>query len=262
MLQINPVAASVAVSVSPADRGTRPRSAPHIVVLDDDPVVRTLLCRVLEESGYRATGVETGNDLAEVMRGHLIDLVILDVMLREESGFDVCSAIRARSRLPVIMISARGQEQDQATGLDLGADDYIAKPFGRAQVLARVRAVLRRTDAAYEPLDVPACEAFAFAGWDYRPQLHQLLAPNGVEVELTAAEHKMLMTLVRHPQRMISRERLLELTRTRLSHPSDRSVDMLVSRLRRKMGDGRRARPIIQTVRGIGYMFAAEVELK
>lgn len=239
----------------------QPRPTPHIVVLDDDPGVRTLLCRLLKSCGYQATGAQSGSQLEEVMRERAIDLVLLDVMLPDESGFDICGAIRARSRVPVIMISARGHERDRVTGLDLGADDYIAKPFGRAEVLARVRAVLRRAETAHVPLDVPAAEHFAFAGWSYRPRQHELIAPSGAEVELTAAEHELLLTLLRHSQRMIGRERLLELTRSRMSHASDRSIDMLISRLRRKMGDSRRARPLIRTIRGTGYMLAADVEI-
>lgn len=240
----------------------RPRPAHHIVVLDDDPAVRTLLCRLLKESGYEATGVASGSALERVMTERPIDLVLLDIMLPEESGFDICGAIRQRSRVPIIMISARGHERDRVVGLDLGADDYIAKPFGRSEVLARIRAVLRRVDTAHVPLDVPAPDRFEFAGWCYRARQHELIAPSGAEVELTAAEHELLLTLLRHPQRMIGRERLLELTRSRMSHSSDRSIDVLISRLRRKMGDGRRARPMIRTIRGVGYMLAADVDIR
>lgn len=240
----------------------RPRPAQHITVLDDDPGVRTLLCRLLRECGYEATGAATGPELEAIMRERSVDLILLDIMLQAESGFDICRAIRTRSHVPIIMISARGQVQDRVAGLDLGADDYIAKPFGRSEVLARVRAVLRRSDAAHVPLDVPAPERFAFAGWSYRPRQYELSAPSGAEVALTAAEHELLLTLLRHPQRMIGRERLLELTRSRVGHATDRSIDVLISRLRRKMGDGRRVRPLIRTVRGVGYMLAADVETR
>lgn len=240
----------------------RPRPAQHITVLDDDPGVRTLLCRLLRECGYEATGAGSGPQLEEIMRERPVDLILLDIMLPDESGFDICRMIRARSQVPIIMISARGHERDRVTGLDLGADDYIAKPFGRSEVLARVRAVLRRIDTAHVPLDMPAPERFTFAGWNYRPRQYELIAPSGAEVELTAAEHELLLTLLRHPQRMIGRERLLELTRARMSHSSDRSIDVLISRLRRKMGDGRRVRPIIRTIRGVGYMLAADVHIQ
>lgn len=251
------------------DRRQRPEATPgqppppqHVAVLDDDPGVRTLLCRLLREAGYEATGVERGTHLEELMCGRVVDLILLDIMLADESGFDICGMIRKRSLVPIIMISARGREEDQVVGLDLGADDYIAKPFGRAEVLARVRAVLRRADATHLPLDVPAPERFEFVGWSYRPRRHELIAPSGTEVELTAAEHQLLLALLRHPQRVIGRERLLELTRSRISHSSDRSIDVLISRLRRKMGDGRRSRPIIRTIRGVGYMLTADVHIR
>jgi two-component system OmpR family response regulator len=234
----------------------------HIVIVDDDPGVRTLLCRLLKESGYQATGVESSAELSRVMEAHAVDLILLDIMLGEETGLDLCRAIRARSRVAIIMISARGQEADRVAGLDLGADDYIAKPFGRQELLARVRAVLRRVDHPHFPLDVPAPDQFSFAGWTYWPRRCELISPVGAEVDLTAAEHELLLTLLRQPQRMIGRERLLELSRSRVSHGSDRSIDVLISRLRRKMGDSRRGRPLIRTVRGVGYMLTCEVEIQ
>ncbi|MCK9540896.1 MAG: response regulator transcription factor [Novosphingobium sp.] len=236
-----------------------PRPPHHIVVVDDDPGVRTLVCRLLRECGYDATGVTGRAELESVMHARAIDLVLLDIMLADENGLDLCRSLRERSRVPIIMISARGQETDRVAGLDLGADDYIAKPFGRQEILARVRAVLRRSEHPHLPNDVPPPELFEFAGWRYWPRRHELVSPAGVEVELTGAEHELLLTLLRHPQRMLGRERLLELSRSRISHGSDRSIDVLISRLRRKMGDGRRGRPIIRTVRGVGYMFAADV---
>jgi len=231
----------------------------HIVVVDDDAGVRTLLVRILREHGYEASGAADGEALEAALGDRQVDLVLLDIMLPGESGLDLCERIRARSRVPIIMISARGQESDRVGGLDRGADDYIAKPFGRSEVLARVRAVLRRACDPHVPLDIPAPERFEFASWTYHARRRELIAPSGAEVELTAAEHDLLLALLRYPQRMIGRERLLELSRSRIAQPTDRSVDVLVSRLRRKLGDGRKARPIIRTIRGVGYMLAAEV---
>lgn len=231
----------------------------HIVVVDDDAGVRTLLARILRECGYDVTGAADGAELAATLGERKIDLILLDIMLPGENGLDLCRDIRTRSRVPIIMISARGQESDRVTGLDLGADDYIAKPFGRSEVLARVRAVLRRAHDVHVPLDIPAPERFDFAGWHYHARRRELIAPSGAEVELTAAEHELLLALVRYPQRMIARDRLLELARSRVGSATDRSVDVLISRLRRKLGDGRKSRPLIRTVRGVGYMFAADV---
>lgn len=245
-----------------AQEATVPRPPHHVVVVDDDPGVRTLVCRLLRECGYDATGVTGSNELESVMQARAIDLVLLDIMLEAENGLDLCRSLRGRSQVPIIMISARGQETDRVAGLDLGADDYIAKPFGRQEILARVRAVLRRAEHPHLPAHVPPPELFRFSGWCYWPRRHELLSPGGVEVELTAAEHELLLTLLRHPQRMLGRERLLEMSRSRMGHGSDRSIDVLISRLRRKMGDGRRTRPMIRTVRGVGYMLAADVTVQ
>lgn len=238
-----------------------PAAPHHIVVVDDDAGVRTLLARLLRECGYDVTGAACGEELETLMKERQIDLVLLDIMLQGESGLELCRKIRTHSRVPIIMISARGQESDRVTGLDMGADDYIPKPFGRPEVLARVRAVLRRTSETHVPPNVVVPEQFDFMGWRYHSRRRELLAPSGAEVDLTAAEHELLVALLRNPQRMISRERLLELSRNRVGHSTDRSIDVLVSRLRRKLGDRRKARPIIRTVRGVGYLFAADVEI-
>lgn len=246
----------------PAPGHHAPDAPYHIVVVDDDAGVRTLLARVLRECGYDVTGAADGTELEAVMNRRRIDLMLLDIMLPQRSGFDLCREIRERSRVPIIMISARGQESDRVQGLDLGADDYIAKPFGRAEVLARVRAVLRRAPDMHMPLDIPAAESFDFAGWTYHARRRELLSPLGAEVDLTAAEQDLLLVLLRHPQRMIGRERLIELTRSRLASPTDRSIDVLISRLRRKIGDSRKTRPIIRTIRGVGYLLAADVTVR
>lgn len=248
---------------APADAPVqRPGAPSHVVVVEDDAALRTLLTRLLREAGYETTGVGDGTELEQAMTDRAVDLVLLDIMLPGPSGLELCRRIRERSRVPVIMVSARGQEADRVAGLDLGADDYIAKPFGRSELLARVRAVLRRTGEAHVPLDVPPPDQrLEFAGWQYRPRMRELISPAGADVSLTGAEHELLLTLLRQPQRMIGRERLLELTRSRVGPPSDRSIDVLISRLRRKIGDGRRAVPIIRTVRGVGYMFAADVTI-
>lgn len=233
--------------------------ARHIVVVEDDPALRALLARILRECGYDVTGAADGEELERAMTDRPIDMILLDIMLPGRSGLELCRAIRERSQVPIVMVSARGQESDRVAGLDLGADDYIAKPFGRHELLARVRAVLRRASETHVPLDTPVPERFDFAGWHYQARRRELIAPSGAEVELTAAEHELLLTLLRHPQRTISRERLLEMSRSRIMHATDRAIDVLISRLRRKLGDGRRAQPIIRTIRGVGYMFAPDV---
>jgi len=247
-------------SVQPAPISDRTLALTHhIVVVDDDAGVRTLLTRILRECGYEVSAARDGTELQSIMGTGRIDLILLDIMLPGDSGIDLCRTIRDQSHVPIIMISARGQESDRVAGLDVGADDYIAKPFGRSEVLARVRAVLRRMRDPHSPLNAPVPERFEFASWQYHARRRELIAPSGAEVDLTAAEQDLLLALLRNPQRMIGRERLLELSRSRIGSSTDRSIDVLVSRLRRKLGDGRKIRPLIRTVRGVGYMFNADV---
>ena len=231
----------------------------HIVVVDDDAGLRTLLTRLLRAAGYEASGASDGVQLSEILAARAADLILLDIMLPGASGLDLCRDLRRDSGVPVIIVSARGQEEDRVTGLDMGADDYIAKPFGRAELLARVRAALRRsgwrpgTDKSFEAVTLH------FDGWTYHVRRRQLFNAANAEVPLTSAEQDLLLALLRHPRRIISRERLLELARQRVGHSSDRSIDILISRLRRKIGDSHEENPRIQTVRGIGYMLAVDV---
>lgn len=246
------------------DRSDDPVPAPeapqHVVVVEDDPGIRMLLVRILRENGYDASGATDGAMLRELMAARPVDLILLDIMLPGESGLDLCSAIREHSTVPIIIVSARGEEADRVAGLELGADDYIAKPFSRSELLARVRALLRRAVSFARHPGADSSEWFIFAGYRFNIRHRELLSPSGAEVELSGAEQDLLLSLLRHPQRVIGRERLLELSRTRIRNSSDRSVDVLVSRLRRKLGDGRRPRPMIRTIRGVGYMLAVDVE--
>lgn len=237
----------------------KPDEPAHIVVVEDDAGVRALLSRILRECGYDVSGAGDGDELMAVMGERAVDLIVLDIMLPGATGLELCEAIRERSGVPIVIVSARGQESDRVAGLDLGADDYIAKPFGRSELLARIRAVLRRASDLHLPLDSLPPERLDFAGWCYHPRRRELKAPGDVEVELTAAEHELLLCLLRHPQRTIGRERLMEMSRSRVAHSTDRSIDVLISRLRRKLGDGRRSTPMIRTIRGVGYMFTADV---
>jgi len=237
--------------------------ASHIVIVEDDGPLRALLARLLRECGYEVTGVGDGGELARLLReveDRPIDLILLDIMLPGEDGLTLCARIREQNRIPVIIVSARGQEGDRVLGLDTGADDYIAKPFGRPELLARIRAVLRRASDSRSPREVATPTRIEFAGWIYHARRRELYAPSGAEIALTAAEHELLLTLLRYPQRTIGRERLLELSRSRIGNTSDRSIDVLISRLRQKMGGARKTNPLIRTIRGVGYMFAADVE--
>lgn len=221
--------------------------------------MRMLILRVLQSNGYSVRGAQNGREMWEAFANSPVDLVILDVMLPETNGLDLCRQLRAGSQVPVIMVSARGEELDRVLGLELGADDYVAKPFGQKELLARVRAVLRRGSPGNQHVDAePRREVFRFAGWSLDLRRRELSDPEGAAVELSGAEHDLLASFLENPQRVIGRDRLLELSRTRLGDVSDRSVDVLVSRLRRKLGAESEA--LIRTVRGLGYIFTAAVE--
>jgi two-component system OmpR family response regulator len=232
-------------------------TSPHILIVEDDPPLRTLTARSLQENGYSVHTAATPAEMWIAMQNDRFDLILLDVMLPGTSGIDLCRKIRRDSDVPIIFISARGSEADRVIGLEIGADDYLAKPFGARELLARVRAVLRRTGPDRLP-GAPRESEASFDGWTVNFPRREVRSPTGALVELTGAEFDLLATFLGQPQRVIARERLIELSRTRLGDSSDRSIDVLVSRLRRKLSYAEQAAPIA-TVRGVGYIFRAEV---
>ncbi|MBB5709378.1 response regulator transcription factor [Sphingomonas xinjiangensis] len=233
-------------------------AAPTIVLVEDDPPLRTLTSRALQEHGYRVRPAATGAEMWVALDAGPADLVILDVMLPGASGIDLCRTLREKSQIPVIFISAKGSETDRVVGLELGADDYLAKPFGTRELIARVRAVLRRGSGRSEGDAQPAQGILRFDDWTINLPRRELISPTGAVVDLTGAEFDLLVSLCDHAGRVIARERLIELSRTRLGDSSDRSVDVLISRLRRKLSTTGGKAPII-TVRGVGYMLNAPV---
>ena len=232
---------------------------PHLLVVEDDTGTRALLTRFLQQNGFRATGVRNGHEMWDALRSMGIDLVLLDLMLPGASGLDLCRAIRREGTIPIIMVTARGSEADRVLGLELGADDYVPKPFSRAELLARIRAVLRRGKTMTAASGARA-RHLRFASWVLDTARHELKAPDGAIVELSGAEYAVLLAFLEHPQRVMTRDRILELSRNRIGEVFDRSVDVLVSRLRRKLGAPEEASELIKTVRGSGYLFAAEVD--
>lgn len=232
-------------------------TAPTIVLVEDDPALRTLTSRALQENGFAVRPAATGAEMWLALDNGPADLIILDIMLPGTSGIDLCRMIREKSQVPIIFISARGSETDRVVGLELGADDYLTKPFGTRELIARIRAVLRREGGKQESAQ-RSLGLIRFDGWTLNLPRRELLSPSGAVVDLTGAEFDLLVSLCDHSGRVIARERLIELSRTRLGDSSDRSVDVLVSRLRRKLSSTGSAAPIV-TVRGIGYMFNAPV---
>ena len=232
----------------------------HILVVDDDPEIRQLLKTYLERTGLTVTGVGEGSAMWQVLDGTRVDLIVLDIMLPGVDGLELCRQLRDRTRLPVIMLTARGDELDRVLGLELGADDYLAKPFSARELLARIKVVLRRVrEQPYDPLD-GAAGSLVFAGWTLDTRTQDLTSPAGVLVALSQAEYRLLLVLLKHPNRALTRDQLLDLTQGRESGPFDRSIDVLIGRLRRRLGDDAKEPRLVKTIRGRGYLLAAQVE--
>lgn len=230
----------------------------QILVVEDDAGTRLLLTRFLAEHGMRAIGVRDGRAMWETLERTPVDLVLLDVMLPGSPGLDLCRALRQRSDVAIIMLTAKGTETDRVLGLELGADDYVAKPFSRPELLARIRAVLRR-GASPRSATATSRRYLAFDGWQLDTSRRELHASGGGTVDLSGAEYDVLLAFLEHPQRVLSRDQILEFSRHRAGDPFDRSVDVLVSRLRRKIEPENASQSLIKTVRGAGYMFVPDV---
>jgi len=228
----------------------------HVLVVDDDREIRNLLGRFLSKHGYRVTAVADGKEMRRALADWNIDLVILDLMLPGEDGLSLCRDLRARSQIPVVMLTMMGEETDRIIGLEMGADDYLPKPFSPRELLARMKAVLRRAPAASAAGRQPI---LFFAGWTLDVGLRRLESPLRLLVDLSAGEFDLLVALAEHPQRVLNRDQLLDLTHGRAEAPFDRSIDMQISRLRRKIEADHKQPELIKTVRGGGYMFTAVV---
>lgn len=230
--------------------------SPHILVVDDDQEIRKLLGRYLLAQGFRVSTAASGREMEEMLATQRIDFVVLDLMLPDASGLDLCRALRGRSSVPIILLTALKEDVDRIIGLEIGADDYLGKPFNPRELVARIRAVLRRTGGS-EPVPSGA-RAYLFDGFRAEPDTRRVLAADGSEVSLTGAEFDLLLAFLERPGRILSRDQLLDITRGRDAGPFDRSVDVLVSRLRRKLGD--RDFRILKTLRNGGYQLSVRVE--
>ncbi|HEY2341135.1 MAG TPA: response regulator [Steroidobacteraceae bacterium] len=232
---------------------------PHVLIVDDDREIRGLLAQYLEKHDFRTTAVADGKEMRRVLDRTHIDLLVLDLMLPGEDGLTLCRELRSRSQLPIIMLTARGEDVDRIVGLELGADDYVAKPFNPRELLGRIKAVLRR--AAHAPRD-PSPETvrgFSFGGWRLDTVTRILRNSDGREVALSGAEYRLLAVLLGAGNRVLTRAQLTELLRGRDADPFDRSIDVRVSRLRQILGDDARAPQIIKTVYGEGYVIGISV---
>jgi len=233
----------------------------HILVVDDDAEIRSLLSEYLQKNGYRVTAVADGKGMwAALDGGPRADIVVLDLMLPGDDGLTLCRNLRARSELPVIMLTARGEETDRIVGLEMGADDYLAKPFNPRELLARIKSILRRARSLPENLQPDDVSRLRFAGWTLDVAARNLLSPEGVVVALSGTEYKLLRIFLAHPNRVLNRDQLIDLMLSRDASPFDRSIDVQVSRLRHRLGENPKEPGIIKTVRGEGYVLAAAVE--
>ena len=231
---------------------------PHILVIDDDREIRELLARYLERQHFRVTAVRDAREARRIWPTSTFQMVILDLMLPGEGGLDFARWLRAESDVPLLMLTALGEENDRIIGLELGADDYLAKPFNPRELLARMRAVLRRASEAGEKRESGSKTLF-FNGWTLESARRRLLNPDGTEVPLTGGEYDLLVALLDRANKVLTRDMLLDLLRGRQAGPFDRAIDVAISRLRRKLEDDGRHAQLIKTVRGGGYVLAAEV---
>lgn len=234
---------------------------PHLLVVDDDREIRDLLARFLARHGFRVSAARDGAEMFRALQDARIDLIVLDLMLPGEDGLSLTRRLRASSRTPIVMLTAMGEETDRIVGLEMGADDYLPKPFSPRELLARVKAVLRRAGEAGEP-GAAAGRVLAFDGWELDVARRELRAPGGVLVQLSAGEFDLLVAFAEHPRRVLSRDQLLDLARGRAAAPFDRSVDVQVGRLRRKIEPDPKEPTLIRTVRGGGYLFTPAVSAR
>ena len=231
----------------------------HILIVDDDAEIRGLLGDYLRKNDYRVTTAANGKEMRAALDPARPDLVILDLMLPGEDGLSLCRDLRAGSNLPVIMLTARGEETDRIVGLEMGADDYVPKPFSPRELLARIKSVLRRARSLPENLEPEAAGAFRFAGWTLDVATRNLVSPEGVVIALSGTEFRLLRIFLEHPHRVLTRDQLIDLMLSRDAGPFDRAIDVQVSRLRRRLGEDGRESALIKTVRGQGYLLAADV---
>ena len=235
------------------DRGT-------ILVVDDEPNIAELIELYLSREGYHVVKAGAGEAAVRAVAEHRPRLVVLDIGLPDIDGLEVCRRLRQTSTIPVIFLTARDGEVDRVVGLELGADDYVTKPFNPRELLARIKSVLRRHRSVPENLQPERARALQFAGWTLDLSARNLISPQQVVVALSGAEFRLLRVFLSYPNRVLSRDQLMDLTVGREADPLDRSVDVQVSRLRQRLGDDAREPAIIKTVRGEGYVLAASVE--
>ena len=238
-----------------------PPASPNILVVEDDRETRVLIAKYLRSNSCNVTTANDGREMIRAMADHRVDLLILDVMLPGEDGLSLCRRIRAESQVPIIMLTARGEDVDRILGLEMGADDYLAKPFNPRELLARINAVLRRQAVAWTASATEGATVLSFLGWRIDFRLRELRNPDAARVAMTSAEFDLLRVFCERPGRVLSRESLLDLTQGRSAGSFERSIDVLVSRIRRKIEPDPEEATMIKTVRSGGYVFTPLVQV-
>jgi DNA-binding response OmpR family regulator len=236
----------------------------HILIVDDDREIRELVSAYLKKNGLRVTAVADGRQMRAFLEANAVDLVILDIMMPGDDGLVLSRELRAgrHKATPIVMLTARTDEMDRIIGLEMGADDYLAKPFSARELLARIKAVLRRTRMLPPNLQVSeAGRVLRFGDWKLDTTARHLIDAEGTAIALSGAEYRLLRVFIDHPQRVLNRDQLLNLTQGREAELFDRSIDLLVSRVRQRLGDDAREPTYIKTVRSEGYVFSMPVEI-
>ncbi len=237
----------------------------HILVVDDDRDIRELVIDYLMKSGYRASGAANGREMRAVLANNHIDLVVLDIMMPGDDGLTLCRQLRSDTQcnMPILMLTARNEDTDRILGLEMGADDYLVKPFVARELLARIKAILRRTRALPPNMQITETgRIIAFGRWQLDTTARHLLDDEGIVVALSGAEYRLLRVFLDHPQRILTRDQLLNLTQGRDAELFERSIDLLVSRLRQRLREDAREPAYIKTVRSEGYVLSTPVVIK
>jgi two-component system OmpR family response regulator len=247
----------------PKSASARMVTTAHVLAIDDDPSVRQMVVDYLGDNDIRVTALSSGQQIVEVLARDTIDLVLLDLRLPGEDGMDIARRLREESPgLPIVMLTGRKDEADRVMGLELAADDYLTKPFSPRELLARIRALLRRSRAQQTVADgLQKIRAYRFVGWELSVRLRRLTSPTGQTVPLTNTEFNLLAAFLAQPQRVLSRDQLLGLSRLHNDEVYDRSIDTQVGRLRKKLEASQQDDELIRTERGAGYVFTADVEI-
>ena len=230
---------------------------PHVLIVDDERDILDPLAAYVAKNGFRVSKARDAAAAREMLAGHSIDIALVDIMMPGEDGLSLTGFIRATSRIPVILLTAKTEETDRIVGLELGADDYVTKPFSPRELVARIKAVLRRTSD--DRVKAPDADAYAFGDWVLRTGERELVDKDGRQVPLSTGEYNLLLAFVTHPRRVLTRDQLLDLTQHRELGAFERSVDNHISRLRKKLERDASAPTLIKTVWGGGYTLAAEV---